>query len=142
MLSITLAEQLKDAGLVWTPRLHDFFILPERDLDEQIFVISDMMVDVEKLRNQHLITFNGAPEWAMDYVLVSDALWMPTEAQLRDTLEQQLLNEPQPTVRLSTTVDGYRCDVHWQGESRLFEAFGASEAYGLALLFVLREMNP
>ena len=78
MLSITLAEQLKEAGLFWTPALHDFFILPERDLDEQLFVISDMMVDVEKLRNQHLITFNGAPEWAMDYVLVSEALWMPS----------------------------------------------------------------
>jgi hypothetical protein len=141
MLSITLAEQLKDAGLTWTPALHDFFVLPGRDLDEQVFVISDMMVDVEKLRNQHLITFNGAPEWAMDYVLVSDALWMPTETQLRDALEQALLNEPQPIVRLATTLDGYRCEVHWQGESRFFEAFGAGEAYGRALLFVMLEQQ-
>lgn len=142
MLSITLAEQLKDVGLVWTPTLHDFFILPGRDLDDQVFVISDMMVDVERLRNQHLITFNGAPEWAMDYVLVGDALWMPTETQLRDILEQLLLNEPPPTVRLTSTPDGYRCEIHWHGESRAFEAFGASEAYGQALLFVLDESHP
>ena len=49
MLSIQLAKDLRAAGLVWKPSLFDFFHIPDRDLDDQQFVIADLSVDVQHL---------------------------------------------------------------------------------------------
>ena len=138
MLSLTLAKELRAAGLTWTPAPNDFFAVPDRGMDEAVFVISDMTVLVELVKGQLAVTFHGTAEWALDHVLVAELVWLPTEAQLRDLLEQRLLGEPEPALRLTSTADGYRCELQFQGELLLFEAFGASEAYGVALLHVLR----
>src|SRR5687768_9602314 len=91
MISIATARQLKKAGLKWTPAEHDFFAIPYNELDEQVFVISDMSVLVEAMGNEMTITFNGTMEWALDHLVVGEALWIPTEAQVRDQLEQRLV---------------------------------------------------
>ena len=70
MISIATARQLKKAGLQWTPAEHDFFAIPYNDLDEQVFVISDMSVLVEAMGNEMTITFNGTMEWALDHLVV------------------------------------------------------------------------
>ncbi len=137
MLSLALARKLKAVGLTWTPAKNDFFAIPDRDLDDIIFVISDMTVLVEKLRGQLAVTFHGAVEWALDYMMIAELVWMPTEAQLRQLLEQHLLGEPEPVLTLISTSDGYRCEIQFRGQVLAFEAFGASEAYGLALLHLL-----
>ncbi|MBN1991571.1 MAG: pilus assembly protein CpaE [Anaerolineae bacterium] len=137
MLSITLAQKLKAAGLAWTPAKKDFFAIPDRGLDEMIFVISDMTVFVETLKGQLAVTFHGAVEWALDYIMVGELVWLPTEAQLRELLEQRLIGEPEPRLTLNSTADGYCCTIQFHGDRPAFEAFGASEAYGLALLHVL-----
>lgn len=139
MISIETAQQLKKAGLEWQPAENDFFAIPFRELDERMFVISDMTVIVEVLNGQKAITFNGATEWAMDYLIVTDAIWIPREDQLRTLLERQLVQrgETQPVVTLLTTSDGYACEIQFQGEKQRFEDFGASESYAAALLHVL-----
>jgi len=38
---LSIARLLKDAGLQWQPELNDFFAIPDRGIDEKIFVISD-----------------------------------------------------------------------------------------------------
>jgi hypothetical protein len=138
MLSLTVAQQLKEAGLSWTPTKHDFFAIPDRGLDESVYVISDMTVLVEMVNGRLAATFHGAVEWALDHVFVADLVWLPSESQLRELLEQRLLGEPEPTFQLTSTADGYWCEIRFQGERVLFEAFGASEAYALALLYVLQ----
>lgn len=144
MISIPLALELKAAGLAWTPRLHDFFAIPDRGMDERLFVIGDILVSIERLRGEQLISFDGASEWALDYVLTGDSLWMPTEEQLRDLIEERLaLAEQSPVLRLTTTSDGYCVALTWRAanqEANLleFEAFGASDAYAKALLFILQ----
>jgi len=137
MISLTLAEQLKAEGLKWTPAKNDFFAIPDRGFDDTIFVISDMTVMVEELRGQLAVHFHGAVEWALDYILVSELVWLPTETQLRELLEQRLVGEPEPALKLVSTSDGYHCEIHFRGQTLEFEAFGVSETYGMALLHIL-----
>lgn len=140
MLSLDTAQRLKAAGLIWSPQLYDFFFVPMPDLDERVFVISDMSVIVEEMGLEQAITFNGAAEWALDYLVVAEVVWMPTESQLRDILEKRLVeaNVPQPALTLSTTRDGYACEIQTEAGARRFEAFGAGEAYAEALLHILK----
>lgn len=142
MLSLTLAKELKATGLAWTPTQNDFFAVPDRGMDENTFVISDITVLVELVKGQLAVTFHGTAEWALDHVLVADLVWLPTETQLRELLEQHLLGEPEPVLQLTSTADGYWCEIRWQRERLLFEAFGAAEAYATALLHVLQHQNP
>ncbi|MDX1447669.1 MAG: pilus assembly protein CpaE [Acidimicrobiia bacterium] len=87
MLSIPLAKQLRSAGLQWRPRKFDFFHIPDRDLDDRLFVVADFSIDVQRLADGiAAITFNGAVEWSLDYILQQDVVWLPTEAQLRDLI--------------------------------------------------------
>ncbi len=138
MLSLTLAKELKSAGLTWTPTQNDFFAIPDRGFDDSVFVITDMTVLIELVKGELAVTFHGTVEWALDHVLIADLVWLPTETQLRELLEQSLVGEPEPTLSLTSTTDGYRCEIQFRGEALPFEAFGASEAYAVALLHVLQ----
>jgi len=137
VISLSLARQLKEAGLDWSPSKNDFFAIPDRGLDDVIFVISDMTILVEKLSGQLSVTFHGAVEWALDHVMVTELIWLATETQLRELLERYLIGESQPALSLVSTPDGYRCEIQYQGETLVFEGFGVSEVYGEALLQVL-----
>ena len=138
MISLELARQLKEAGLQWQPALHDFFAIPQPELDERVFVISDMTIDVEKLFGRQTITFNGAVEWSLDFIMQAAVLWMPTESQLRELLQERLLMERQPAVQLDSSTDGYTCQIIYQGQACYFEAVQASNAYAKALLHLLQ----
>ena len=83
MLSLTVAQQLKAAGLKWTPKLHDFFAVPNRGLDERVFVIGDVLTYVEVVRGQLSVTFHGAVEWALDYVAVEEIVWLLRAPEIR-----------------------------------------------------------
>lgn len=137
MLSLSSAQQLKQAGLDWTPALHDFFAIPDRGFDNQVFVISDVFAIVERLRGHLAVTFHGSAEWALDHLFVADLVWLPTEAQLREQLEQRLAVEGQPEMKLSYTQDVYTCELRIRGEWLRFTASDASEAYAAALSYVL-----
>lgn len=138
MLSLNLARELKGAGLIWIPAQNDFFGIPDRGFDDSTFVITDMTVLVETVKGELAVTFHGTAEWALDHVLIADLVWLPTETQLRELLEQRLIGEPEPSLRLTSTADGYRCEIQFRGEMLRFDAFGASEAYASALLHLLK----
>lgn len=137
MIPLDTARRLKEVGLTWVPALHDFFAIPDRNMDEKVFVISDMLVTVELLQGLQVVSFQGASEWALDSLVTTEAVWIPGEAQLRQALEAALLAEGQPEVRLTCGLVGYRCEISFQGQSLSFEAAGASEVYAAALLHVL-----
>ena len=55
-------------------------------MDDDVFVVSDMVVDVHDLPGGRVIGFNGTVEWALDSIAATDVVWMPREDQLRDRL--------------------------------------------------------
>ena len=46
MLTIELARRLSDAGLRWEPVSGDRFVVPVSGMEEDVFVISEITVDV------------------------------------------------------------------------------------------------
>ena len=125
-----MAQHLKDAGLVWKPAPGDRFAIPDRDLDDQIFVLSNMTIEVYSVPEGRVIGFNGTTEWAMDDVELDEALWLPREDQLRE-----LLGGTFHTLRRS--AGGYDVEMTLLGEDRVFTAPTPEEAYAAALLHLL-----
>lgn len=132
MLSLTLAEQLKKAGLEWQPQLHDTFAIPEREMNEQRFVITEVLAYIELFRGSPVVTFHGTAEWALDFILQTEAVWVPSETQLRE-----MIAESAGDLVLAQTADGYECRLVFRGEQLVFAADNACDAYGSALLQLL-----
>ena len=86
MISVSAAERLTRAGLVWHPTAGDRFTLRSAELMGQVFTISDMVVEPHEYPTGTVLGFNGTTEWALDSVRQDDALWLPREDQLRDLL--------------------------------------------------------
>jgi hypothetical protein len=141
MVSLDLAQQLKEAGLVWQAQTHDFFAIPERGMDEQVFVVTDVMAYLELLKGWPVVTFHGTAEWALDYILTAEVVWLPTEAQIRTHLENALLGEANLKLSLTLQHPGYLCEIIYGAQPHTFSGTTASEAYGLALLYILKQYN-
>jgi hypothetical protein len=86
VLSAATARRLRDAGLTWSPASGDRFVIADRGMDDQVFVVSEMVVEQYQGAAGPLLRFHGTTEWALDYVLVSQVLWLPREDQLRSRL--------------------------------------------------------
>ena len=70
-----------------TRRPGDAFVVPDRDLDEHVFVLSDMVIQtVEVPDGPPILAFNGTTEWALDSLEAHEAVWLPREDQLRALL--------------------------------------------------------
>ncbi len=132
MLSLSLAQQLKKAGLAWEPQLLDIFAIPESQMDDRRFVLTDVMACIELFRGSPVVTFHGTAEWALDFVLQTDAVWIPSETQLRECILQYASG-----LTLKQAGKGYECGLEYGGEALTFSGAGACEAYGSALLQLL-----
>jgi hypothetical protein len=129
VIDVQLAQRLKEAGLVWKPTPGDRFAIPDRDLDEQVFVLSNMTIEVYQVPEGRVIGFNGTTEWALDDVEIEEALWLPREGQLRELLGG--------TFRALRRGEAFEVDTVLLGEERTFSASSAEEAYAAALLHLL-----
>ncbi len=127
MISIELARQLRDAGLHWEPSDGDRFFIPDRDLDDETFSVSNMTVGVRRVTGGVEIAFNGAVEWALDAIMKHEVVWLPSERQLRELLDERF-------VSLHAVEDAFRRDARIDGSERSFRAAAAPDAYALALL--------
>ena len=130
MISVELSRVLRDSGLQWRPALYDVFFIPDRELDDRVFVLSDMTVDVQRLAGGAAITFNGAVEWSLDSILHGEVVWLPTESQLRSLLGERL-------VALTRDGGEYVCAVDVGDAIVEYRDAGASNAYGQAVLALL-----
>jgi hypothetical protein len=137
MIDLETASQLKTAGLDWRPKILDYFGIPDRHMDERIFVISDMLVTVEVLQGLQIVSFQGASEWALDYLVTTDAIWIPREDQLRNALEAALLESGRPEFRMRGGLTGYQCDLIFNDEALSFQGDDASQVYAQALLHIM-----
>ncbi len=142
MIPLTRATQLKEAALKWLPEINDFFAIPDSDMDDRILVMSDMMTSPTTLKGWPTITFHGTSEWAMDYILMEEVVWMPTEEQLRQELISMLdQSEEKTELRLELEENGrYTTTISLQNTPLAFTAPTASETYGQALLHILQNV--
>ncbi len=130
MIGVQLAQQLREAGLGWKPAPGDRFAIPDRDLDDEVFVLSTMTIEVYDVPNGPVIGFNGTTEWALDDVELDETIWLPREDQLRDLLGGTFRS-------LTRSSAGYDVRMELLGEERAFTAPSAEEAYAAALLHLL-----
>jgi len=128
VITVELGLALRQAGLRWKPARGDRFVVPDREMDDDVFVLSDMTIEVHALPEGTVIGFNGTVEWALDDVDIDEAVWLPREDQLRALLGTGF-------ERLEAVPpQGYRV-VSRRGS---YEAGTAEEAYALALLDLVR----
>ncbi|GAB3590877.1 hypothetical protein GCM10027446_07000 [Angustibacter peucedani] len=129
MITVELARRLRDVGVRWTPSSGDRFVVADRDMDGDVFVISDMTVEVQELVDRQVIGFNGTTEWAMDSVEVDDVLWLPREDQLRALLGARF-------AQLAVDGEGAEVTVEVGGRSAVRHV-DVECAYASALLELL-----
>jgi hypothetical protein len=134
VIGVEIATQLREAGLTWKPTSGDRFAIPDRDLEDEVFVLSQMTIEVYNVPNGRVIGFNGTTEWALDDVEIDEALWLPREDQLRE-----LLGGTFRALRRATgeSTHGYDVEMSLLGEDRTFSAPTPDEAYAAALLHLL-----
>jgi hypothetical protein len=134
MLSRELAIRLRDAGLRWDPARGDAFLVPDRDLDDDVFVLSDMVVElVDVSPGPSILAFNGTTEWALDSLEAASAVWVPSEAQLRTLLGDAFVG----LERAAGPPAGYAVTVRGAGGRTRHLDVAAEPAYARALLAVL-----
>ncbi|MEO7059562.1 MAG: pilus assembly protein CpaE [Lapillicoccus sp.] len=128
MLTLELAQQLKTAGLVWTPASGDRFIVPVEDMEDRVFFLSDVTADIHRFASGDLIGFNGTTEWALDSIEQERVVWFPREDQLRVLLGAAF-------SRLEQVSGGYAVTATAAGgvEARFID-IDPERAYARALL--------
>ncbi len=133
MITRELAEALTRRGLPWQPHSGDRFLVPDRDLDDEVFVVSGMAVEAADLPyGDPEMRFNGTVEWALDSIAQSEVVWLPREDQLRGALGEAF-------VALESVTGGYAVLVTTgpDGATERHVDFDAERAYARALLSVL-----
>jgi hypothetical protein len=124
MVPFELALRLREAGLRWQPAMGDKFVLKSPEMADDVFVLSNMVADVHHFPDGQVIGFNGTTEWALDSVGKEDAVWLPSEDQLRERLGAEF-------VSLARHGEGFRVTLR---SGDVADAETADQAYALALL--------
>lgn len=132
MITHEQAMALAEQGLEWRPASGDRFYVPDRDLDDEVFVVSGMSIEVSELPSGTEMRFNGTVEWALDSIAQSEVIWLPREEQMRDALGDRFL-------RLESVTGGYAVVLAAAGSADGVRHvdIDAERAYARALLSVL-----
>ncbi len=134
MISTEMALALREGGLVWHPRSGDRFQLNEPEFEADIFTVSEMTVEPREYPTGRILAFNGTTEWALDSVATEDALWLPSEAQLREMLRSSFRS-------LRRLSDTHEVEISVGGATLVFDHPEPADAYALAVLELLRRLR-
>ena len=126
MITIEQAGRLRKAGVLWSPVAGDRFVVPDRDMDDDVFVVSDMTVEVHDYQGSKVIGFNGTTEWALDSIEQREVVWLPREEQLRALLGDRF-------QALEAVPGGYRVTL----PDSTHTAEDAEQAYAKAAIHLL-----
>lgn len=129
MIDLSLALQLRDAGLVWRPAPGDRFVVTATEMIDDLLYLSDMVIQPRELETGTIFAFNGTTEWALDSVAQERTVWLPHEGQLRAALGDAFVS--------LTRSDGHTVDAMVAGRSRQFHDADPENAYARALVAVL-----
>ncbi|WP_040283268.1 hypothetical protein [Tessaracoccus massiliensis] len=127
MISLTLALALRDAGLEWSPRPGDRFVVTRTEMIDDVFYLADMVIEARQLESGTIFAFNGTTEWALDSVTQEATVWLPDEGQLRAALGDRFV---------SLTCEGREVVVELD-DGTVHRDEDAENAYAAALLLVL-----
>ena len=131
MIAQETAQRLREAGVRWEPAAGDRFVIVDPRTDEEVYVVSDMTIDVHRFASGTVLGFNGTTEWALDSVEQDRALWLPRESQLRDLLGGTFR-------RFERTDDGaWRVEVVIVGRPVSIVDSDPEQAYARALLILI-----
>jgi hypothetical protein len=130
VIPLRLARRLVAVGLVWEPAPGDRFCIPDKGMDDEVFVLSTMTIEVHDLPGRTVIGFNGTTEWALDDVDKDATIWLPREDQLRELLGASF-------HRLERAGNRYRVVVTIWDEVVEFTGDEPDAAYAEALLHLL-----
>jgi hypothetical protein len=130
MISVELARKLRDGGLRWDPQPGDRFVVADRGMDDEVFTLSEMTVDVHDFPGGRVIGFNGTVEWALDSIEAHNSVWLPSETQLRERLGGTF-------VRLDRAGGQWQVTLDVNGHPVAVADEDAAEAYGRALLALI-----
>jgi hypothetical protein len=130
MISLTTAQLLRDAGLRWEPEAGDRFVITDPRTDDEIYVVSDMTIDVHRFSSGTVLGFNGTTEWALDSVDHARALWLPRETQLRTLLGNTFR-------RFERDQDRWRVELEVVGRPVAVADPDPEQAYARALLVLI-----
>jgi hypothetical protein len=130
VIDVELAGRLRAAGLAWTPAAGDRFVIADRGMDDEVFVVSELTIDVHEAPTGRLFRFNGTTEWALDSVEQEAVVWLPHEGQLRAALGARF-------HRLEPVGDGFAVVIAGPGGEERHVDVDAERAYARALLSVL-----
>ena len=108
MISVELARRLKEAGLPWKPASGDRFVVADRGMDTEVFVVSQLTIELRDTPAGPVVQFTGTTEWALDSVEQTAVVWLPHEAQLRAALDSAFR-------RLEPIGDGWAVTVERDG---------------------------
>jgi hypothetical protein len=126
-----LAETLAARGLVWRPASGDRFLVPDRDLEEEVFVVSGMAIEHRDVPGGGSeMRFNGTVEWALDSIATDEVVWLPREDQLREALGERFL-------RLESVTGGFAVVLEAGAAEQRHVDIDPERAYARALLSVL-----
>jgi hypothetical protein len=144
VINLDLGRRLQAAELHWAPAVGDRFVVPDRDMDTEVFVISDMVVEVRDVPSGRILAFNGTTEWALDSVDATSVVWLPREDQLRDLLGSAFVSLE--IVEGLDGVDGpddipggYVVTIEVAGQTQRHIDVDPEAAYARALLATLAE---
>lgn len=128
MISDELARALRESGVRWHPASGDRFRIEKQALTEEIFTVSDMVIEEHRHEQGNFFGFNGTTEWALDSVPTSDTLWLPREDQLRDLIGSAFvsLTREDGTFTVTAAVEGH--------DELVGTGSDAADAYARALL--------
>ena len=130
MIGLSLAQELRAAGLAWNPLPGDRFVVTDREMDEEVFVVSNMVIEIHDAPTGQIIGFNGTTEWALDSLEQRQVVWLPRENQLRELLDRRF-------VRLESVTGGFAVVFEGEDGERREVDVDAESAYARALLAVL-----
>ena len=96
-------------------------------MDDEVFVVSDMTVQVHDFPTGKVIGFNGTTEWALDSLAQGEVVWLPREDQLRELVGPRF-------HRLEAVPGGFAViTANGDGERRHVD-IDAERAYARAVL--------
>ena len=96
-------------------------------MDEEVFVVSDMTVQVHDFPTGRVIGFNGTTEWALDSLAQGEVVWLPREDQLRELVGAGF-------DRLEAVVGGFVVVTADEDGEHLHVDIDAERAYARAVL--------